>query len=75
MSQSRQTAKLFFSRPNWESPIPSPGGECVPPFFSSGGGGGTLAFRRGGGGGPYSDEGTDTAELEFLKTLWGLGTD
>jgi hypothetical protein len=41
--QSRQSAKLFSSRPN--SPIPSPVGECPPPppppgVWGGGGGGG-----------------------------------
>jgi hypothetical protein len=30
-SQSRQSARLFSSRLNWDSPIPSPAGECAPP--------------------------------------------
>ncbi len=43
---------LFSSRPNWDSPTPSPAGECVPPSFASGGGGGGV-----GGGGGKNDAG------------------
>jgi hypothetical protein len=40
------------SRPNWDSPTPSPAGKCVPPSFGSGGLEYTLACgRRSGGGG------------------------
>ena len=38
---------IFSSRRNWDSPNPSPAGECVPPPFGSGGRG-TLAGERGG---------------------------
>ncbi len=46
----RETQVLSFlsSRWNWESPTPSPPGECAPPPRS--GGRGTLACGRGGGG-------------------------
>jgi hypothetical protein len=30
-TQSRQSAKLFSCRRNWDSPNPSPAGECAPP--------------------------------------------
>ncbi len=56
----RQSAKLFSSRRNWDSPNPSPAGECAPPlcFRGKGGGGqrntrwrergvGRVQFRRG----------------------------
>jgi hypothetical protein len=46
-TQSRQIAKLFSSCRNWDSPNPSPAGECAPPFGS--GRRGTLAGERGGG--------------------------
>jgi hypothetical protein len=58
-SQSRQRIGLFSSRPNWDSPNPSPAGECVPPFGS----GGTHSLAGEGVGGPNSDEGTDTVVL------------
>jgi hypothetical protein len=38
---------FFSSRRNWDSPNPSPAGECVPPLFGSVGRG-TLAGERGG---------------------------
>jgi hypothetical protein len=46
---------FFSSRPHWNSPTPSPAGECVPPPFGWGGGAHSLAgewlgesqFRRG----------------------------
>ncbi len=48
-SQNRQSAKLFLqSSRKWDSPTPSPAGECALPFLV--GGGGTLARGRGGGG-------------------------
>jgi hypothetical protein len=40
--QSRQSAKLFSSRKNWDSPNPSPG-ECAPPPLVPGGGAHSLA--------------------------------
>ncbi len=46
-SQSRQSAKLFSSRRNWDSPNTSPAGECAPLFGS--GGRGKVATNRGGG--------------------------
>jgi hypothetical protein len=46
-AQSRQIAKLFFSRRNWDSPNPSPAGESAPPPFGSGGRGwGESQIRR-----------------------------
>ncbi len=48
----RQSARLFSSCPNWDSPTPSPAAECVLPSFGSGG-----------VGGHNSDEGTDTVVL------------
>jgi hypothetical protein len=41
--QSRQSARLFSSRRNWDSSTPSPAGECVPPPLVQGGGRYTLA--------------------------------
>jgi hypothetical protein len=46
--QSRQSAKLFSSRRNWDSPNPSLAGDCASPPFGSGGRG-TLAGERGAG--------------------------
>ncbi len=45
-AQSRQSAKLFNSRRNRDSPTPSPAGECVPPSFGLGGGGGMGRSRK-----------------------------
>jgi hypothetical protein len=42
-AQSRQSAKRFSSRWNWNSPTPLAAGECAPPPFGTGGGEGTLA--------------------------------
>jgi hypothetical protein len=51
-SQSRQSAELFSSRRNWDSPNPSPAGECSPPPPPPppvpGGGAHSLARERGG---------------------------
>ncbi len=52
---------FFSSSPNWDSPTPSPAGECVLPSFGSGGGD-TLTGGEGVGG-PNSEEGTDTVVL------------
>jgi hypothetical protein len=52
---------FFSSRRNWDSPNPSPAGECAPTPFGSGRGGGrgTLAGERGWES-PDFDEGTYT---------------
>ncbi len=52
---------FFSSRPNWDSPTPSPGGECPPPPLVPGEGD-TLTAGEGVGG-PNSDEETDTLVL------------
>ncbi len=49
--QSRHIAKLFFSRPNSDSPTPSPADECSPPPFGWGCTVYTIACGRGVGGG------------------------
>jgi hypothetical protein len=54
--------RLFSSRPNWDSPTPSPAAECVLSPFGSGGIYGTLTAGEGVGG-PNSEEGTDTVVL------------
>jgi hypothetical protein len=61
MAKSRQSAKLFSSRRNWDSPTPHPQARMLPPFGS--GWRGTLAGERGGGRVPNSDEGTSTVVL------------
>jgi hypothetical protein len=49
-AQSRQSAKLFSCRRNWDSPSPSPARECAPfPPLWYWGGGGTLAGEKGSG--------------------------
>ncbi len=50
---------FFSSRPNWDSPTPSP----LPPFSS---GGGVHARLREGVEGPNSDEGTDALGIYVL---------
>jgi hypothetical protein len=60
-TQSRQSAKLFSSRRNWDSPNPSPSGECAPPLVP--GGGAHLLAIGGVGESQNSDEGT-------YCTLW-----
>jgi hypothetical protein len=52
----------FSSRQNWDSPNPSPAGECAPPPPPGSGGRDTLAGERGWES-PNSDEGTHTVEL------------
>jgi hypothetical protein len=71
-SQSRQSAKLFSSRRNWDSPNPSPAGECAPPPVLGGGahslareGLGESQFRRG-------DIHTGTLHI-YVRTLWWEG--
>ncbi len=44
--QSRQSAKLFSSRRNWDSPNPSPAGECAPLALVPEGGAHSLARVR-----------------------------
>jgi len=51
---------FFSSRWNWDSPIPSPAGECALPLVL---GGGTHSLAREGVGGPNSNEGTDAGTL------------
>jgi hypothetical protein len=56
---------FFSSRPNWESPTPSPAGECGPPLWF--GGGGTLACERGDGGSQFR---RGDGHCGTLCTLW-----
>ncbi len=58
--QSRQSAKLFSSRRNWDSPNPSPAGECAPLRFW---GEKHTLWRARGWESPNSDEGTYTVVL------------
>jgi hypothetical protein len=57
--QSRQSAKLFSSRRNWDSPNPSPAGECAPP----------PRFWRGGGAAPIKGIVRETEFAYFLGVL------
>ncbi len=66
--QSRQSAKFFLRCRNWDSPNPSPAGECAPPPSGSGGEGHTR-WRERGWESPNSDEGTYTVVL-FIYTYF-----
>ncbi len=44
-AQSRQSAKCFSSRWNWDSPTPLAAGECAPPPFGPGGRAHSLAAK------------------------------
>ncbi len=44
-TQSRQSAKRFSSRWNWDSPTPLAAGECAPPPFGPGGRAHLLAAK------------------------------
>ncbi len=66
--QSRQSAKRFSSRWNWDSPTPLAAGECAPrTLWSGGGGGGHTRLRLKGWGSPNSNEGTYTVVLYIYK--------
>jgi hypothetical protein len=65
-TQSRQSAKRFSSRWNWDSPTPLAAGECAPPHPSVRGGGHTR-LRLKGWGSPISNEGTYTVVLYIYK--------
>ncbi len=62
LPQNRQSAKLFSSSRNWDSPSPSPAGECAPPplWFR---GEGHTHWRKRGWESPNSDEGAYTVVL------------
>jgi hypothetical protein len=64
-AQSRQSAKRFSSRWNWDSPTPLAAGECAPPPFGTGGGHTRLRLK--GWGSPNSNEGTFTVVLYIYK--------
>ncbi len=70
-TQSRQSAKLSFSRRNWDFPNPSPAGECAPSLWYRGGS--TLACERGGGGVPIPTRGHKLwycTVYIYICTLW-----
>jgi hypothetical protein len=71
VSQSRQSAKRYSSRWNWDSPSPTPfaAGECAPPPFGTGGGHTRLRLK--GWGSPNSNEGTYTVVLYICKYFVG----
>jgi hypothetical protein len=65
--QSRQSAKLFSSRRNWDSPNPSPAGECAPPVL----GGGAHSLAREGLGEPQFRRGDIHMWYSlYIRTLW-----
>ncbi len=77
-SQSRQSARPFLQS-FWDSPAPSPAGECAPPPHLVGGGGVDTRWKERGWRGPNSDEGTDTVVLYLYmyayfvdRGLWPL---
>jgi hypothetical protein len=45
VTQSRQSAKRFSCRWNWDSPTPLAAGECAPPPFGPGGRAHSLAAK------------------------------
>ncbi len=61
---------LFSSRRNWNSPNPSPAGECAPPPFPPVWGEGTLAGERGVGRVPIPTTGHSLWESLYIRTLW-----
>jgi len=70
----RQSAKLFSSCRNWDSPTPTPlaAGECAPHPLVPGGGHTRLRIR--GWGSPNSDEWTYTVMLYIYKNfvMWAF---
>ncbi len=64
IAQSRQSAKRFSSRWNWDSPTPLAVGECAPPPT----GGGHTRLRLKGWGSPNSNEGTYTVVSIYIST-------
>jgi hypothetical protein len=57
-----QSARLYLQSSDLGPPIPSPAGECVPPFTVVPGGG-TNSLGGEGVGGPHSNKGTGTVVL------------
>jgi hypothetical protein len=65
---------IFSSRRNWDSPNPSPAGECAPPLVR---GEGHTRWRERGWASPNSNEGTNTVVLfiymYFVDESKGIG--
>ncbi len=70
-AQSRQSAKLFSGRLNWDSPNPSHASECAPPPLGSGGRG-THAGERGGGRVPIPTRGHRLWYSLYIYVLCGV---
>ncbi len=68
-SQSRQSAKRFSNRWNWDSLNPLAAGECAPPTLWSGEGEGTLACGLRGGGVPIPTRGHTLRCSIYISTL------
>ncbi len=68
-NQGRQSAKLFSSRRNWDSPNPSPAGECAPsPPPPGSGGRGHIRWRERGV--PIPTRGYTLWYSLYKLTLW-----
>jgi hypothetical protein len=68
--QSRDRVLSFFSsRRNWDSPTPSPAGDCAPSPLIPGGGEGHTRLRERGWGSPNSNKGTYTVVLHLYLSL------
>ncbi len=63
-TQSRQSVGFFSSRPNWDSPTPSPAGERAPPPRVRGGG--THSLARGGLGVPIPSRGHTLTRCTYV---------
>ncbi len=72
-AQSRQSAKPFLQRRNWNSPTPLGAGGCAPPTLWSGGEG-TLACGKRVGGVPIPTRGQTLWCSVYVSTLWERGT-
>jgi hypothetical protein len=67
--QSRESAKRFSSRWNWDSPTPLAAGECAPPPFGTGGRAHSLA-AKGVGRVPIPTRGHTLWCSIYVSTLW-----
>jgi hypothetical protein len=64
---------FFSSRRNWDSPNPSPAGECAPPPVLGGGAPrGTLACEKGVGRVPVPTRGHTLSYSLYIRTLWSF---
>jgi hypothetical protein len=63
---------FFSSRWNWDSPNPSPAGECDPPPFGSGGRGAHSLAREGVGESQFQRGAIHCGTL-YIYVLWGSG--